>query len=66
MAHVDPDYTKWWSATESGAFIHLDNEDIGFSSLFLDNDEHRHRAEDAVDEAGATVNFSALQDWRLP
>jgi hypothetical protein len=40
MAHVDPVYAKWWSATASGAVIHLDNDGSSFFSSFRDPDDY--------------------------
>jgi hypothetical protein len=66
LAQVSPEYAKWWSATESGAIIHLDNNDTGSSSSFWDEDAD-HRAEDVADEAdNDDLNVCPFQDWRRP
>lgn len=68
MAPVDPEYAKWWSATESGVIIHLDSDDnISLSSSFLDGDVDGNREEDAADKAdNGDLDFTPFRDLRRP
>jgi hypothetical protein len=61
VAPANLEFTKWWSANESGAFIHVDNESSGFSSPFWDGHDTGHHVEDVADDADSgTVIHSSM------